>query len=53
MVNGSTGCHAGARSAPDRHDPAALEWLRRWTPNPAHLITPACACAAGRCGICN
>ena len=40
-------------SATDHHDPAALEWLRRWTPKPAHLITPACTCAAGRCGVCN
>ena len=40
-------------TASDRHDPAALEWLRRWTPKPAHLITPACTCAAGRCGVCN
>ena len=40
-------------TATDRHDPVALEWLRRWTPKPAHLITPACTCAAGRCGICN
>jgi hypothetical protein len=40
-------------SASDRHDPAAIEWLSRWTPKPAHLITPACTCAAGSCGVCS
>ena len=40
-------------SASDRHEPAAHEWLRRWTPKPAHFVSPACTCAAGRCLVCN
>ena len=27
-------------SASDRHEPAAHEWLRRWTPRPAHFVDP-------------
>ena len=26
-------------SPPDRHDPLALEWLRRWNPRPGALPT--------------
>ena len=40
-------------SPPDRHDPLALEWLRRRSPRPAHLPPPACTCATGHCSICN
>jgi hypothetical protein len=40
-------------SPPDRHDPIALEWLRRWTPAPAHFPPPECTCATGACLICN
>ena len=40
-------------SASDRHEPAAHEWLRRWTPKPATFIAPVCTCAAGRCLVCN
>jgi len=40
-------------SPPDRHDPAAREWLRRWSPRPAHFPPPPCSCAAGRCLVCN
>jgi hypothetical protein len=40
-------------SPPDRHDPAAAHWLRRWRPRPAHFPPPACSCAAGRCLVCN
>ena len=40
-------------SASDRHQPAAHEWLRRWSPKPAHFAAPACTCAAGRCLVCN
>jgi hypothetical protein len=40
-------------SASDRHEPAAHEWLRHWTPKPATFVTPACTCAAGRCLVCN
>ena len=39
--------------SPDRHDPLAVEWLRRWHPRPAHFPTPACTCFAGPCLICN
>ena len=40
-------------SPPDRHDPLAVEWLRRWNPRPTHLPPPACTCADGHCPICN
>ena len=40
-------------SPPDRLDPAALHWLRRWSPRPAHFPPPVCSCAAGRCLVCN
>ena len=43
-----------ARWSPsDRNDPVALEWLRRWSPTPAHFPPPACACTTGPCLICN
>ena len=43
-----------ARWSPsDRHDPLALEWLRRWSPRPVHLPPPACSCAGGHCPVCN
>lgn len=31
----------------------AVAWLRGWGPHRTTLATPACACAAGRCGVCN
>ena len=37
----------------DRTDPAALGWVRRWRPERAALSLPACACATGRCAVCN
>jgi hypothetical protein len=40
-------------SPPDRRDPLAVEWLRRWNPRPAHVPPPACTCDAGHCPICN
>ena len=40
-------------STSDRHEPDAHEWLKRWTPKPAHFVTTACTCAAGRCLVCN
>ena len=40
-------------SSSDRHEPAAREWLRRWAPEPASFVGPACTCAAGRCRVCN
>ena len=43
-----------ARWSPsDRNDPLAREWLRRWSPKPAHFPPPACACATGHCLVCN
>ncbi len=32
---------------------AGREWVRRWGPTQTLAVVPACACAAGRCGICN
>ena len=40
-------------SPPDRHDPLAVEWLRRWSPHPAHFTPPSCSCATGTCLVCN
>ena len=37
----------------DRTEPAAREWLRRWTPRKLPLQPPACSCAVGRCTACN
>jgi hypothetical protein len=41
--------------AADVTRPAALEWVRRWRPR--HPVSgdqiPACACATGRCLVCN
>ena len=33
--------------------PAALQWLRRWSPQSFAALVPDCACATGRCGSCN
>ena len=38
---------------PERHDPVALEWLRRWSPQRVTFSTPTCTCAGGRCEVCN
>jgi hypothetical protein len=38
----------------DRHDPMASDWVRRW--GPSRIQAPYlgdCACAAGRCTVCN
>lgn len=37
----------------DRSEPAALPWLRRWHPERAGTVIPACSCAAGHCDLCN
>jgi len=37
----------------DRTHPVAREWVRRWTPRTMPVTTPGCACAAGRCPVCN
>jgi hypothetical protein len=39
--------------AGDRLEPAAVEWVRRWRPRGSAASAPACACAAGRCLLCN
>jgi hypothetical protein len=38
----------------DRLDRGALEWLRRWAPaRTVPGLVERCACAAGRCAVCN
>jgi len=37
----------------DRTEAGALEWVRRWGPQRAGPIAPACRCAVGRCRVCN
>lgn len=37
----------------DRTDLHALNWLRRWRPEPIGTEMPVCTCASGRCAICN
>jgi hypothetical protein len=37
----------------DHTPPVAREWLRRWGPKRITVTPPACACAAGRCTVCN
>lgn len=37
----------------DGTQPAALQWVRRWRPQPAVAALPECVCATGRCGTCN
>jgi hypothetical protein len=44
-------CWPGGGS--DRREPAALEWVRRWGPNPQSATPLDCSCAAGRCAFCN
>ena len=41
----------GARA--DHAQPAAREWVRRWGPTRVVMAPPACACATGRCAVCN
>jgi len=33
--------------------PVAREWVRRWGPRPMVVTPPPCACATGRCTVCN
>ena len=50
----TAGLHARAwPGGGDRHDPIAREWLRRWAPRSMGPVAAGCACATGRCGICN
>jgi hypothetical protein len=37
----------------DRSNRAALQWVRRWRPERAGAVLPACSCAAGHCAVCN
>ena len=38
----------------DRHDPAAVEWVRRWGPARAQRrYIDDCSCSGGRCSVCN
>jgi hypothetical protein len=37
----------------DRSDRAALQWVRRWRPERAGAVLPACSCAVGHCAVCN
>jgi hypothetical protein len=37
----------------DRLEPAALDWVRRWTPRSADGPALECSCALGRCAVCN
>jgi hypothetical protein len=39
--------------AMDRHEPGAIDWLRRWGPKGPAPVPPACSCRAGRCAVCN
>jgi hypothetical protein len=39
--------------SPDRTEPAALPWVRRWAPVRLGAGLPVCGCAAGRCAVCN
>ncbi len=43
----------GATARPEGTHPMAREWVRRWGPAPALAAAADCACAAGRCTICN
>lgn len=45
--------HAWPGGPDDRSDHAALAWLRQWRPARAAAETLACACATGRCLVCN
>jgi hypothetical protein len=39
--------------AADRTEPAAHGWVRRWARSSAHAVVLDCACAHGRCAVCN
>jgi hypothetical protein len=38
---------------PDRTEPAALEWVRRWGPSRLTTTPLDCSCRQGRCALCN
>ncbi len=37
----------------DRHEPVAVEWLRRWRPARRAAAVPVCTCREGCCLVCN
>jgi hypothetical protein len=37
----------------DRTEPGAVDWLRRWRPSGPSPELLLCACASGRCLLCN
>jgi hypothetical protein len=39
--------------AADRSEQGAIGWLRRWRPGRPAIEAIECACASGRCGLCN
>jgi hypothetical protein len=39
--------------ASDRSEQGALGWLRRWRPGRPSVEAIECACASGRCRVCN
>jgi hypothetical protein len=49
--------HLNRRSWPggadDHTEPIALGWLQQWHPSGPAPATPLCACASGRCLVCN
>jgi hypothetical protein len=47
------GTHCWPGGIPDRQDPGGMELLRRWRPGGAAPALPSCACARGRCAVCN
>jgi hypothetical protein len=45
--------HAWPGGTFDRTDRVASDWLSRWHPSRAAAEVVACACATGRCFVCN
>jgi hypothetical protein len=37
----------------DRTERVAAQWLRRWRPEKAGAVLPACSCLSGHCPVCN
>jgi hypothetical protein len=47
------GAHCWPGGILDRRDPRRAESLRNWRPGGPGPTLPACACAGGRCAVCN
>jgi hypothetical protein len=47
------GSHCWPGGTLDRRDPGGTESLRKWRPGGPAPALPACACAGGRCAVCN